>query len=270
MRAAFATSAGSPDRPNEDFAACTAKAVVLLDGAGTPPGSGSGCVHGVAWFSRTLGTALLAMLDAGERPAAGLAVAIEEVRDRHSGECDLSHPGSPSATVIAIQRTRDALEYLVLADSTLLLRGPGGVRVLTDDREAVVGQQYRTTMDALPSGTPEHADALRDYVVTMRQHRNTPNGFWVASADPCAATEAITGTVELDDVHDLALLSDGASRLADRFDLMTWPQTLDLLAHQGPGSLVEEVRAAEDSDPTGSRWPRGKAHDDATAVYVQV
>ncbi|MFE9204091.1 hypothetical protein [Micromonospora sp. NPDC007230] len=64
-----------------------------------------------------------------------------------------------------------------------------------------------------------------------------------------------------------ALLSDGASRLADRFDLTDWAGLLEILHDHGPAELIHRVRAAEDSDPHGTRWPRGKTHDDATAAY---
>ena len=30
---------------------------------------------------------------------------------------------------------------------------------------------------------------------------------------------------------------------------------------------ARRVRAAEAADPQGERWPRGKIHDDATAVF---
>jgi hypothetical protein len=57
-------------------------------------------------------------------------------------------------------------------------------------------------------------------------------------------------------------------RLVDRFDLLDWPRFLDVLAEQGPDAIIAQVRAAEYSDPDGQRWPRGKRHDDATAVYL--
>ena len=38
-----------------------------------------------------------------------------------------------------------------------------------------------------------------------------------------------------DELSAVALLSDGASRLADRFDLMTWPDVLGVLSKDGPG-----------------------------------
>jgi hypothetical protein len=65
----------------------------------------------------------------------------------------------------------------------------------------------------------------------------------------------------------VALLSDGASRLVDRFAVTTWAEVLHLLAVEGPDALIRRVRVTERSDPRGTRWPRGKLYDDATAAY---
>ncbi|HZI76130.1 MAG TPA: hypothetical protein VFD73_19335, partial [Gemmatimonadales bacterium] len=68
----------------------------------------------------------------------------------------------------------------------------------------------------------------------------------------------------------VALLSDGASRLADRFHVTDWAGILKILQEQSPQELIKQVRAAEHADPRGERWPRGKTYDDATAVYAVV
>jgi Protein phosphatase 2C len=256
-------------QPNEDFVAATPDAVVLLDGAGTPIGSESGCVHGVAWFVRRLGSALLGSLmrDDDSDLRACLAASIADVRSLHAHTCDLAHPGSPSATVVAVNVQEDALDYLVLADSVLVLDLSAELRAITDDHEAQIGRQYRAQMDAWPNGTPEHENAHREYVETLRTHRNRPGGFWVASADPEAAAHALVGSVPRADVHAAAVLSDGASRVVDRFGLATWDDVLKILDRHGPRELLRQVREAENGDPSGSRWPRGKVHDDATAAY---
>jgi hypothetical protein len=101
-RLTLATDPGTPGWPNEDFAAVAPGAAVLLDGATTVPRSAdTGCVHGVAWYARTLGTALLAGITAEPQVplAAALAEAIAQVRDQHRGTCDLSSPITPAATV---------------------------------------------------------------------------------------------------------------------------------------------------------------------------
>ena len=83
MRVALATDPGTPGWPNEDFAAVAPGAAVLLDGCTTTPrGADTGCVHGVAWYARTLGTAFLAAITADPPVplADALAGAIGEIR----------------------------------------------------------------------------------------------------------------------------------------------------------------------------------------------
>lgn len=269
MRVTFATEPAHQERPNEDFVAATPDAVALLDGAGTPTDMESGCAHGVAWYARTLGAALLAgMTQSAGTLAEILANSIQAVATQHGPACDLSHPGSPSATVIMLRHTADTVEWLVLADSVLILDlGEEEPMVICDDREGQIGARYRKAMDALPGGSTQHGHALRDYIETMRDHRNRDGGFWVASIDPRAAEQAFTGAIPAGRVRAAALLSDGASRLVDRFHLSTWPKLLAILDQAGPVDLIRQVRTAERGDLSGSRWPRGKTFDDATAVH---
>lgn len=79
----------------------------------------------------------------------------------------------------------------------------------------------------------------------------------------------MTGTLPSRSLHRAALLSDGASRLVDPFQLATWEELLALLDESGPDELLRQVRAAEAVDPEGRQWPRTKRSDDATAVYLQ-
>jgi len=81
---------------------------------------------------------------------------------------------------------------------------------------------------------------------------------------------ALTDTAPRDGLHRAAVLSDGATRLVDRIGLLDWSRFLDTLAEQGPDMVIQRVRAAEDSDPDGQRWPRGKRHDDASAAFCQL
>jgi hypothetical protein len=269
VKASLATLPAKVGQPNEDFAGLTPTAAVLLDGAGLS-GTETRCRHGVAWYSRKLGGGLLHRLvdDDGADIQAILADAIDETAESHRDTCDLEDPGTPSATVLIARLRPERVEYLVLADSVLVVEKAGGESlVLTDDREAQVGRSYRAEMDQLENGTPAHDDARRRYVQALRPHRNQPSGFWVAAADPKAADQAITGSFALDEISALALLSDGASRLADRFRTTSWPELMSTLRADGPSGLLRAVRAAEESDPLGRRWPRGKTFDDATAIY---
>jgi len=269
VRVRLATEAGSQSRPNEDFAAAAPGVAVLLDGAGLPVGRDTGCVHGIAWYARTLGGLLVARAcDTGMSLAEVLGLAIEQVSELHSGTCDLRHPDTPSATVIIARQHAVSLEYLVLCDSVLLLQPRNGeVRVVTDTRIADVADPLRPARRSGVSGTPGDDAAWRAYGRRIDVARNQPGGFWIAAADPQVAAQALTGSEDFSTLAAVALLSDGASRLADRYHLATWDQMCTTLASSGPAEVIRQVRDAEGTDPYGERWPRGKLSDDATAVY---
>ncbi|SFX36154.1 hypothetical protein SAMN02787144_1002436 [Streptomyces atratus] len=56
-----------------------------------------------------------------------------------------------------------------------------------------------------------------------------------------------------------ALLSNGASRIVDRFRLVDWPGAMALLASSGPAEIVHRVRQAEARHAV--------AADDATVAH---
>jgi len=272
VRVLLATEPSSPDWPNEDFAAVAPGVAVLLDGAGTPGGRDSGCVHGVAWFARTLGGLVLGgARDLAQPLTEVLSQGIAQVRLLHGDSCDLGHPGTPSATVLMVRQLGDVLEYLVLCDSVLLLTGQdGSTRTVTDLRLDQLGVRLRSGYKSLPQGSAERIARRADYLTRLDAARNKPDGYWVAAADPGAARQALTGTEPVSSLAAVALLSDGAGRLADRYHQVSWPQIGAILAGHGPAELIRQVRATEAGDAQGRQWPRSKLSDDATAIYWPV
>jgi hypothetical protein len=79
----------------------------------------------------------------------------------------------------------------------------------------------------------------------LRANRNQPGGFWVAKDDPRAADEAITGSCPVSELTGAVLLSNGASRIVDRFRLTDWPGVMAVLASSGPAEIIHRVRQAE-------------------------
>ncbi|MEU0931780.1 MULTISPECIES: integrase [unclassified Embleya] len=270
MRVEFATEPGHPGTPNEDFVVAGPTTMVLLDGVTS--GSENGCKHGVPWFVQRLGTALFT--HSAGRPDRSLAEclhdAIEDTSALHVDGCDLARPDAPAATAVVARVVEDRLEYLVLSDSTLLIERDEDLTVVTDDRLDVISVAARRRRDEHAVGGPAYLTAHQEYLDTLRMSRNVAGGYWVAAADPAAAGEALTGGLALGEVHALAALSDGASRLVDRYGLSDWDRLMTTLRHFGPAELLARVRAAESSDADGARWPRGKICDDATAVWALV
>jgi hypothetical protein len=228
MQVAMATEPGSPDRLNEDFAAAAPGAAVLLDGATTPAGVDTGCIHGVAWYARTLGTALLARITAVPHvplPQA-LAGAAGEVRAQHERTCDLTQRRTPGATVTAVRAEGGGISYLALSDSSI---------------------------------AADYSDGRPPRIIT--------DSHWAIRANPQVAMAARVGVLARAGLRGIALLSDGATRLADCYGLAGWPEVMGVIRDAGPGELISQVRAAEAGDPHGIRWPRHKLRDDATVLW---
>jgi hypothetical protein len=161
------------------------------------------------------------------------------------------------------------VDYLVLADAIVVLDLPAGVPVVTDDRLAQLATVEHAAMHQQPTGTAVHHQRYAELMTELQRRRNSDDGYWVASSNPEAAEQALGGTVDRGELHRAAVVTDGATRLADRFGLLDWAGLLDVLQRSGPASLIEQVRDAEQSDPEGRRWPRSKRHDDATAVFCR-
>jgi hypothetical protein len=269
MHAALATQAGSPDAANEDWAGVLAPGLaVVLDGLSAPDGTGTGCRHGTPWFVSQLGPRVLAQAaDPARSLADALAEAIRQVASLHPG-CDLTHPGTPSATVVLLRALDERADYLTLADATLLLDTVDGLRVVSDERVNQLAGKERAAANQVPTGSALKLRRRVQLTRALRRARNRPGGYWVAAADPQAASQAVTGTLGGKDLQRAVLLSDGASRFVDLFELATWEELLALLDENGPEELLRQVRAAEAVDPQSRQWPRTKRSDDATAVYL--
>ncbi|MFE3943643.1 hypothetical protein ACFXPV_17505 [Streptomyces sp. NPDC059118] len=259
MRIELATVPGSPDRPNEDWAATALPAsgqggtLILLDGV-TPPRGDDGCVHSVPWFTARLGGALVEL--SGSRPDLTLqeilAVSIRRTADAHRSLCDLSHVRTPQATVALARWDDRGVEHLVLSDSVLLFEAhDGSVRPLLDDR-----------LDRLPPGS------LSTEAITDARVRNKEGGFFTAAADPSVAARAVIGRTPLGHVRAIAALTDGAARWTQMFHEGDWTDCLGVLREEGAQALIDRVRALEDADTGRERLRRGKTHDDATALYA--
>lgn len=280
MRIELATEPGDPRRPNEDFASVAIPAsgqggaLVLLDGV-TPPTGDDGCLHTVPWFTARLGGAL-AELSGSRRDLslrAVLSAAIARTAAAHRQTCDLSHPRTPQATVVVVRWDEERVEHLVLSDSALLVESPdGAVRAVLDERLGALPpevERARAAVRALPEGTSERALAAGEYVAAVEALRNAEGGFFTAAADPEAAARAVTGERPRTEVRAVAALTDGATRWVDKFGAGDWPECFALLRKAGPQELIDRVRALENA--AGARSSaRGKRHDDATAVFVEL
>jgi hypothetical protein len=267
MEVRLATEA-APGRPaNEDAALAVGSLVAVFDGVTQPAGLDTGCQHGPTWYVRQLAARLTTAYTAqpAEPLPTLLANAIDAVRVDHGGSCDLSHPGTPAASVAMLRDLNGQVDYLLLSDTFVVLDGGGGdLAVVTDKRfERIITSVRKAALVPGAIGTDDHAARTRWATEQKWRHANQPNGYWIAAADPQAAYEAVIGIAPADRA---ALLTDGAACIVEPFRLLDWAGALDLLTMSGPAELIRRVRVAERADVDGSALPRYKRHDDATAA----
>ncbi|GAA0950672.1 integrase [Nonomuraea longicatena] len=265
MRVQIVSEPGSPTRANEDLAMAQPNRLLVLDGL--TERTESGCVHGVVWYVNALGGAIMRQSDSLTLREV-LGAAINDTADLHSSTCDLSHPGTPAAAVGLVQLVDHRLSYLILGDVTVVLRAGDKADVVTDDRLLRVNEALHSAVPVPPGADSSERQAG----LIRRKHaelavRNKEGGYWVAAADADVAGQAVTGSRDSAEIRQLAVLTDGASRVVEPFGLTDWWGLMDTLAAEGPDAVVGRVRAAEASDPIGHRWPRNKPSDDATVVY---
>lgn len=208
-----------------------------------------------------MGGELLTLLSlwADRRLSALLSDAIERVADAHREACDLADPSSPSATVAILRISDGRADYLVLGDSVLVLDRPAGPLTICDTREVALTQSYRAALSTAAEGSNEYEQIRSEFIGMLRANRNQVGGFWVAKDDPRAAVEAITGSCAVSELSSAVLLSNGASRIVDRFQMARWPEVLEILKSSGPATIIRRVRQEEAR--------RAVLADDATIMH---
>jgi protein phosphatase 2C-like protein len=231
----------APGRLSEDRVFVLSNAVIVLDGvtSARPP------TRNGAWYAQTLGQELRAQLAGGDGDLASLlAVAIGNVNERHG----LTPDDSPATTVAIVRWTDADVDVLVLADSPVIIFGDSTC-VIADTRIATL----RPTTDNILS------------------HKNRPGGYWVAEADPQAAHQAIRKTLPRETVQKVIIATDGVSCAVDDYRIFpTWQSVLDVITATGLEAVLDKIRAAELTDPSRSRWPRAKIHDDQALALIDL
>jgi hypothetical protein len=271
MQVNFDTRPGFADRPNEDFVAASRDIVVVLDGLTSPPQLGTGCLHGTPWYVSQLGTRLLAgAVDTDLDLRTVLTDAIRQVAALHSGSCDLSHTGTPSCSVALLRCTETRIDHLSVFDSVIVLDGPAGLSVISDDRVNGYARAEHDVTTTHRIGTPEHASAVAALVAAQRPHRNRTGGYWTAAAISETADNAVIGRADPRDVAQAAVMTDGVACLVDTYHQTDWAGLMTLLATRGPAEVIDHVRRVEDTDSDGARWPRYKRSDDATVAHCRI
>lgn len=179
----------------------------------------------------------------------------------------------PSATGAIVRWVDGVLEYYVLCDSTfIILENSDMESIETDKRIEYLEKSTREEMYQLKQQGLTLEEARQQLMPTLRKNRrqkNTPDGYWVLSFDPKAATKGITGQYNLTAETTIYLFTDGFARLVEIYDAYSdWETAISAVQHEGIESAIDEIRKIEQMDPDGDEHLRLKQSDDITAVKL--
>jgi hypothetical protein len=265
---------GDAPKPNEDAFGHDTTAAVVLDGAtplGDPlmPGNSD-----AAWIATFGARRILAHLRDGEGARKALRGALADTQKsfnalRRGPLEDVWQ--TPCASMMLAVEGESEIEFLWYGDCAALLKqGDGPVTVIgeTLDKkasESATAAKAAKTNNAAATDRARHMDVLRS-----RRNQINSGDYWLFSPDAGAASHVSRRIVKVQPGAHLLLASDGFLALASDYGAYSADSLMQACLDRGVDVLGEELRAIEDGDARGEKFPRFKKSDDATALLLAV
>ena len=256
--------AGDPTTANDDRAGASAALACVIDGATDlgPPGL-VGEQGGAAWLAATADAAFAAaappLKQACEQVFAAIAERFAAVRRRDpAGAWEL-----PSGAFIAVTVESDTLAYGWTGDCAALLASADGVNWLGDPPDRLAESAAAAALGE--SVSMKTAAVIED----RRAARAHPRRQVLGVTAPASAAGMTYRRAAVAAGDELLLMSDGFSALIDAYNAHTPDSLFAAVRQRGLAALAIELRAIEAGD-AGSRFPRFKRSDDATALWLRI
>lgn len=267
-----------PARANEDAFAAEKNDAVVLDGA---TGLGEMLLPGpsdAAWIAHFGARRLMAHQRDGDSPINALRHALADAEKSFIGlrrRPPKEKYEIPVASMMFLSTEEDGLEALWFGDCAALVLRPGEVVEIVGeafDKRAAEARHIKLLAEAkglAPAAGLSRAEYL-PHLRASRNKMNTRQGGWLFSPDPRAAGHVGSRRVAAPAGTLVLLATDGFLALASDYGATDAQGLVEAAHERGLKSLGEELRAFEDADAEGRRFPRLKKSDDATAVLLRV
>lgn len=129
--------------------------------------------------------------------------------------------------------------------------------------------RYRTQLAEGGGYTEEHRQLLPRLQERQAKLRNCQGGYWIAKADPHAASQAIVGQYPVATNPWTVLATDGAFNPITHIGLTSWRTVAKSSAAELHDLLREVHRWEAEDDPHGQDLPRAKRHDDKALAVAR-
>lgn len=269
---------GNPAKPNDDAWGQTSCAAVVLDGATNLcepllPGESD-----AAWLARFAARRLMAHAQEGAPARDALAKALGEAEVSFAGlrrRAPKRNHENPYASMMFVCAGDGGFDALWYGDCAALVKRPAGkVEMVGDafDKRAAEAKRVKMLADAkglAPAAAvnrPEFLSALR----IARDSINTEKGGWLFGPSRAAGERVRQGRIEAPAGTLVLLASDGFLALASDYGAHDVESLIADAEAKGLEALGQQLRAIENADAEGRKFPRFKTSDDATAVLLKL
>lgn len=187
----------------------------------------------------------------------------------HKNGIDTSDPLSRFACTVAAVQISDGVASLIQSGDTLIItedsNGDVTVPLGYIDGDLAIMKKWRSLADA---GRNNIRALVDDDVRSLRRTANKTYG--VLNGDPTVRHFLRTTELPLYNIASILIISDGMFiPKEDPTVQEDWGEHLRLCKKSGLNGLLRYVRSLEDTDPSLTRYPRYKIHDDATGIFIQ-
>lgn len=266
---------GNPEKPNDDAFCHGARFAAVFDGATNLGDPILPVDSDAAWIARKGAEGLVAYERLGARGALARAAADAE-RDFLAQRLREPKEGFeiPYASMMLAEETAGTLELFWFGDCAALIRMPGEkVEIVGEAFASRAAEARRVAELARSKGLPPAAGLNREeYLPAIRASRNRirERGLWLFMPDARCAERAATRCIVVSPGTLVLLCTDGFLALASDYDRYDVDTLIAASETRGLRPLFDELRAIENEDGEGRKFPRLKKSDDATAVLLQV
>ena len=269
---------GDAAKPNEDAFAHLDHAALVLDGA-TP--LGPSLLPGpsdAAWIAQFGARRLAAHLKDGDASQDALKHALADAEKSFTGltrEPIREKWQTPCASLMmAVERGKKSeIEFCWFGDCAAIVEQDGQIEAVGETLEKRQEEAKRARMVAQMANMSAASGINRPQIEPLlRAARNRINSGrnWLFSPDVRAAGHVSRHHLSLQNDALVLLASDGFLALVSDYDAYSMQDLMAAARAKGLAVLGGELRAIEDQDPLGEKFPRFKKSDDATAILLRV
>ncbi len=269
---------GDPSKANDDAFCHSQTLAAVFDGA---TGLGEQILpvdSDAAWIARRGAEGLIAHEAPNLSPREILRRAAADAETQFL-ELRLRPPAEtyeiPFASLMFVSARDSGIEALWFGDCAALVKRPGApVQIVGDALDKRAAEAARVVKLAASGNLAPAAGVNRaEYLPALRAARNRVNsveGSWAFSPDARCADHASQLVFDAPPQTMLLIVSDGFLALTSDYARYDAEDLVEAASAKGLRALYNELRAVEEGDPEGRRFPRFKKSDDATAVLLRV